>query len=88
MTTYVVSQCLQADSYYMFYTPDTKLYKLRTNGSLPFKFNSYVNCQDPPDEYGVCDRWYFKGKDAFSLEGGPNVDNKNFALVEKIFSKG
>ena len=72
----------------MFSTPDSNSYELRTNASLPPTFDSYINRQNPLDEYGVCDRWYFNGKDAFSLKGGLNVDNKKFALMETIFSKG
>ena len=88
LTTYVVSQCLQANEYSIYFTPNTNPYELRTNGSLPSKYNGYVNCQDPPDKYGVCDRWYSNGKGAFSLWGGPNWDNDYFALMETMFSKG
>lgn len=86
LTTWIVSACLASQNYFVVLWPDTNPYDLRHNGSLPSKHDSYVNCQDPPDSYGVCDRWYFNGKDSYMLDDG--IGSNKYSLMETIFGEG
>ncbi|MCJ1230824.1 hypothetical protein MMC12_007498 [Toensbergia leucococca] len=91
LTTYVVSQSLLANQYYLYFTPNTNPYEVRHNGSLPSQYNDDVNCQNPPDQYGVCDKWFYDGTDAYQLVQDGGVDKKStdqFSLMETIFSNG
>lgn len=83
LTTWVVSACLVSRNYFVVFWPDTNPYDLRHNGSLPTKYNNYVNCQDPPDSYGVCDRWNFDGRDSYMLDDG--YGSNEYSLMETIF---
>lgn len=88
LTTFVVSQSLHANSYQVIFTPDTNPYAMRHNGSLPTKYNNNVNCQDPPDQYGVCSNWFYDGSDSYSLSVFPSDTQNHYALMETIFSNG
>ena len=70
------------------FTPDTNPYNLRNNGSLPSQYDGYVNCQDPPDSYGVCDKWFFDGKDAYMLFKYSNPNDDQYSLLETMFTEG
>jgi len=69
-------------------TPDTNPWDLRHNGSLPLEYNNNVNCQDLPDEYGVCSNCFFDGKDSCSLIDGQPDEKNHFALPESLLSNG
>ncbi|MCJ1336853.1 hypothetical protein MMC09_002131 [Bachmanniomyces sp. S44760] len=91
LTTYVVSESMKANGWSVHYSPDTNPYEMRNNGSLPSKYNDYVNCQDPPDSYGVCDKWFYDGKDSYMIwkdSGDQSVQADPYQLMETMFSLG
>ncbi|CAF9934288.1 MAG: hypothetical protein ALECFALPRED_005908 [Alectoria fallacina] len=89
LTTWVVSKSLGSRYDNVVFWQDTNPYDLRHNGSLPSKQYGFVNCQDPPDSYGVCDRWYFNGRDSYQLRDGlANSDVTQYSLMETMFREG
>lgn len=89
LTTWVVSTSLGSRFDEVVFWPDTNPYDLRHNGSLPSKQYGFVNCQDLPDSYGVCDRWYFNGRDSYQLRDGlADADVSQYSLMETMFSEG
>ena len=47
----------------------------------------HVNCQDPPDQYGVCDNWWVDSStnDSYALFKLNDMEHNFFGLMEEIF---
>ena len=100
LKTFVVSQALQANNVIITRAENISAYDLSQkkftspeNGTMLPQNAEHVNCQDEPDEHGVCDNWWIDS----SAEGNSTsyslfkLDDmtKNFHdLKETIFSNG
>lgn len=50
----------------------------------------HVNCQDPPDEHGVCDNWWVESSsnDSYALFKLDDMEHNFYGLTKTIFSNG
>ncbi|KAI9775207.1 MAG: hypothetical protein M1835_005888 [Candelina submexicana] len=125
LSTYIVSQALQANNIIATVAENTYPYNL-THGLNPYRtyepvdgqYNSstvfceesaneltnceprqykmlpqnawHVNCQDLPNEYGVCDNWWYdvEGGGAYALFNLGDIGKNYYELMNTMFSKG
>ncbi|KAK4696192.1 hypothetical protein P7C71_g1686, partial [Lecanoromycetidae sp. Uapishka_2] len=95
--TFVVSQALQANNIVITVARNMSVYDLyHRNASEWGNMTVYsgnkwrVNCQDPPNEFGVCDNWWIdpKTNDSYALFNLGNMEANYFDLMNTMFSQG
>ncbi|KAI9695804.1 MAG: hypothetical protein M1836_006070 [Candelina mexicana] len=125
LSTYIVSQALQANNIIVTVAENTYPYNL-THGLNPYKAYEplndqyrpetvfcqgstdehgycepsqykmlpqnawHVNCQDPPNDDGVCDNWWYdaEGGGAYALFNLGDIGKNYYELMNTMFSKG
>ncbi|KAL8870026.1 MAG: hypothetical protein Q9174_003829 [Haloplaca sp. 1 TL-2023] len=95
LKTFIVSQALQANNIIMTIAENTNPYEVTRNLSASTspaaKRNSWhVNCHDEFDDmpYGVCDNWWYDGKDAYSLFNLGRRNENYHDLMIQMFQEG
>ena len=97
MKTYIVSQALQSHNIIITVARNPNIYGLSQktfsqpeNGTMLPQNSWHVNCQDPPDEHGVCDNWWLDNmtNDSYALFKLDDMEHNYYGLMETIFGAG
>ena len=96
LKTYVVSQALQSHNIIITVARNFSVYELshrkfsgQAEDGVMLPYNKWhVNCQDPPDQFGVCDNWWVDSStnDSYALFKLDDMEHNFFGLMEKIFA--
>lgn len=95
LKTFIVSQALQANNIIITVAKGTNPYEVMRNlsasSSTIAQSNAWhVNCHDAYEQmpYGVCDNWWYDGKDAYSLSNLGERNQNYHDLMIHMFQEG
>lgn len=95
LKTFIVSQALQANNIIITVAKGTNPYEVTPNlsasSSTIAQSNAWhVNCHDAYEQmpYGVCDNWWYDGKDAYSLSNLGERNQNYHDLMIQMFQEG
>ncbi|KAL6720968.1 hypothetical protein ACLMJK_000068 [Lecanora helva] len=98
LKTFVVAQTLKSHNIIVTVARDFDVYELSHkpwNGHVEDRTmlpqNAWhVNCQDKPDQYGVCDNWWVDDStnDAYALFKLDDMEHNYYGLMEAVFGNG
>ena len=97
-TNFITSQALQSHNIIITVVRNLSIYDLshrKWNDELQYGImlpqNAWhVNCQDEPDEYGICDNWWVDNaaNDAFALFKLDDMEHNLYDLMRNILANG
>ncbi|KAL8721250.1 MAG: hypothetical protein Q9225_002027 [Loekoesia sp. 1 TL-2023] len=97
LKTFIVSQALQSHNIIVTVAEKFDIYSLShrkftqpENGTMLPQNSWHVNCQDMPDEHGVCDDWWVDSttNDSYALFKLDDMEHNFYGLMQTIFGKG
>ncbi len=100
LSTFIVSQTLQANNIIATVAYDVSPYNLTHDvgpKQLLLQNHWHVNCQDEPNEYGICDNWWYnrkpgenftEGRGAYALFNMGDIGKNYYDLMNTMFAQG
>ena len=99
LKTFVVSQALQSHNIIITVAEDlnphdlwqrSQSFKNVSDGVMLPQNAWHVNCQEPPDQYGICDNWWVNGitNEAYALFQLDDMEHNFYDLMIAMFQRG
>ncbi|KAL8685355.1 MAG: hypothetical protein Q9218_007814 [Villophora microphyllina] len=84
--TFIVSRALQAHNVIVIVARGTSAYVF-SGDNVRSEYRGHVNCQEPPDQYGIRDKWLINDSrnDTYALFKLDDMEHNFYGLMETIF---